>query len=336
MLPLDMIKTMTEKYPNWDTDIGNIRQALADGKVSWRSDLCYMPIAATVEVAHGNIKDGAVLAALTPWKKHKEVYHFDTDLGEMLIQQDGDMKLPIEIVLKLPYHCMYIDLSNLSIPFEGVWIHLEEDYNTKRLELRMLYIDSVDFVCPLSLHLTDVDSQTGEITESTTIYDAWGKSMNEISKYASTSTLEELNDIQDTYHQLLAQTIQLLLYILADNADIKQNPSQRKKYKKPGTKNNVSEVRQWDLGSKIFYSRRKNKTVRAVSQDETDSEEVTSGHGVAKRPHSRRAHWHHFWVGAKGTTERRLVLRWVNPMVINASKVKNSDLGTKVNILKEK
>lgn len=336
MLPLDLIKKMSEKYPNWDEDTSNIRRGLAEGKVSWRDDLCYIPIAATLEITRHNFLDGAILAALTPWKRHKEIYHFNDKLGELLIQQDGDMNLPIEILLRLPYHCIYIDLSNLSIPFNGVWVHLEEDYNTKRIELRMLFIDTVEFVCPLSLHLTDIDSQTGEIIYNKTIYDAWKNSMNEASKYASKELLQQLNEIQEVYHKLFAQTIQLLLYILADNADVKQNPAQRKKYKKPGTKNTISEVRQWDLGDKVFYKRSSSKRTSITEYNDSANEYTNINHGTPKRPHSRRGHWHHFWVGAKGSPERKLVLRWMNPMIINAGKVDNSDLGTTINILSEK
>ena len=86
MLPLDLVKKMSEKYPNWDEDTSNIRRGLAEGKVSWRDDLCYIPIAATLEVSRHNFRDGAILAALTPWKRHKEIYHFNDKLGELLIQ----------------------------------------------------------------------------------------------------------------------------------------------------------------------------------------------------------------------------------------------------------
>lgn len=39
------------------------------------------------------------------------------------------------------------------------------------------------------------------------------------------------------------------------------------------------------------------------------------GGGGTVRPHVRRAHWHHYWVGPMGG-ERKLVLRWVPPTFV--------------------
>ncbi len=35
-----------------------------------------------------------------------------------------------------------------------------------------------------------------------------------------------------------------------------------------------------------------------------------------KRPHARRGHWHNYWTGPR-SGERKLVLRWVEPMFIH-------------------
>ena len=332
ILPLYWIKQMEVKYPNWDEEVALIRRALENHKIYWNSDLCYIPISATLEITRRNLIDAAIIAAFTPWKRHKEIYHFHTELGNLLIAQDDDMKLPIDIFYKLPYHCIYIDLSNLQMDFDGVWVHLEEDYHTKRIELRFLYACGTESVLPFSLHLTDIDPNTGEIINAKSVYDAWNKSMEETSKYDTINIIDKTINKQDVYNKLFCQTIQLLLYILAENADIKQNPIQRKKYKKPGRKNDLSEVRQWDLGDKIFY--RKNPVKHNMKQHDDQAQNIS--HNVssrsAKRPHSRRAHWHHFWVGGKNSPDRHLVLKWINPMIINAQQI-DKQLGTTINII---
>lgn len=36
------------------------------------------------------------------------------------------------------------------------------------------------------------------------------------------------------------------------------------------------------------------------------------------RPHMRRGHWHHYWVGSRDNDEeRKLILKWVAPIMIN-------------------
>ena len=53
---------------------------------------------------------------------------------------------------------------------------------------------------------------------------------------------------------------------------------------------------------------------------EEESKQPASGkEGVPKRPHIRRAHWAHFWAGKlDGSEVRRLILKWLAPLYINA------------------
>ena len=56
-----------------------------------------------------------------------------------------------------------------------------------------------------------------------------------------------------------------------------------------------------------------------TSESSSASEHSNVGHGssVGKRPHSRRGHYHHYWVGSKKDGTRRIILKWVAPMFIN-------------------
>lgn len=49
------------------------------------------------------------------------------------------------------------------------------------------------------------------------------------------------------------------------------------------------------------------------------------------RPHVRRAHWHHYWVGKGRTT---LEVRWIEPVLVLPGDKKEVDLATvrKVNL----
>lgn len=37
------------------------------------------------------------------------------------------------------------------------------------------------------------------------------------------------------------------------------------------------------------------------------------------RPHLRRGHWSHFWTGKRDSKDRERVLKWIEPVYINAS-----------------
>jgi hypothetical protein len=47
------------------------------------------------------------------------------------------------------------------------------------------------------------------------------------------------------------------------------------------------------------------------------------GSHAPPRPHTRRAHWHHYWTGPKAKpgnaqpTERKLILKWIPQLSIN-------------------
>ena len=48
----------------------------------------------------------------------------------------------------------------------------------------------------------------------------------------------------------------------------------------------------------------------------SETERQYSGPGAPKRPHTRRGHWHHYWVGSDKDNSRKLILKWTAPMFI--------------------
>lgn len=123
--------------------------------------------------------------------------------------------------------------------------------------------------------------------------------------------------------------IQMLLYLCAENAEIVENEQQKIIYRQPGPtafiKDRLREVRQWDVGvktSEILYREWKKKTNKSFEDQEIETDkartEVHKGTHVAT--HMRKAHWHHFWTGSHSEpTTRKLILRWVNPVMVNAN-----------------
>lgn len=111
-LPLAFLKKFSEKYA-WiwkplDECCASKGQDLPD----WNS-ACELPIAATASIASAIFPVDpdfpATAACLYAWQKHKEMYTFDRDLADMLIEQaDKDLEIPIDILLTLPYPCLWI------------------------------------------------------------------------------------------------------------------------------------------------------------------------------------------------------------------------------------
>ncbi len=53
------------------------------------------------------------------------------------------------------------------------------------------------------------------------------------------------------------------------------------------------------------------------------------GNGKSKKSHIRRGHWHHYWVGKRDSSDRRLITKFLMPIVVNgdeASDITSSSL----------
>ena len=253
------------------------------------------------------------------WRRHRTIYKFDESMCETLANQalriEESERIPCELIQTMPHKCIAVELHPFSlrakdlrddkpgidIAFTGeCYIYFEEKYyctnqDTLIAQYEMQDGEMVDFFIP--------------IPESGTIRDA----KEALCEYIS-HTMPELNMTEDDaqaniFPVLLA--IQIILYLQAQNADIKSAPPEQKKKK---TKRG-SRSRQQKPSKIIYVGYRVGKLLRA-SADPDDVKK--SEPGSVKRPHARRGHWHHYWIGPKDKPqERRLILRWVAPTMIH-------------------
>ena len=272
------------------------------------SDICILPIAAGMAVANEIGKspsDGFKVSALYAWRKYKEIYSFDSDLADMLFEQaDEDLDIPIEILMQIPYPCIYIEFHET-----GFFAYFEHDVNNHQFEFRMYVIEG-ECEYPLILH----------IEKKWSVVDA----LNETYKEAKKRSTPEYNYIMDKYKSDLAhkaaELLQFVLYICAENSDRAENPTQsnitrRTKDSEKHPKDVIREIRKWDMGYRIGSQIRRMKSDDS-QKDGTNSGSHAGSFGSRKSPHARRGHWHHFWIGKHNTDERRLILKWVAPMFI--------------------
>lgn len=134
--------------------------------------------------------------------------------------------------------------------------------------------------------------------------------------------MSQIKDVVDTNQAIVSKLVQLVLYICSENAEIDENPDQKKITRRPSTpditKDKFREIRKWDVGI---------RTTRAIRSILSSDKYMHYNHadndvrsGSPKRPHARCGHWHHFWTGKRDRSDRRLILKWVAPTFINTSK----------------
>lgn len=248
-----------------------------------------------------------IVSCLIAWRPTKQIYTFDEKLADMLARQDLTGDIPIDVLKRVPCKAMYLQ-SNYFGGFDGVFVFFSIDVNkTDQMEMRMFLIEDDTVICyPLFLIPGKTLDQCLEDTAKDTV------------------ELDENGELQDAQELLLkvrrgvTQTIlQLVLYLCAENKDViekkrldftpkKQTNNKKKKRKLPPEKKIV----EFEVGKIV---------TRSYSNEYRPSEyHEATGTGSAKRPHMRKAHWHHFWTGSRSKPEeRKLILRWVPPTFVN-------------------
>ncbi|MDO4173734.1 MAG: hypothetical protein Q4D42_03120, partial [Eubacteriales bacterium] len=229
-----------------------------------------------------------------------------------------DMRVPTDVLYSMPYPCIYIQTSTTD--FGGFFVHFEDDLREGYgMELRFLLMyDGHEL--PLYLHLKSGATIYDGIKEGQkeSRKNAAGWNLPKISQQQVSSLLDGFERIQKA---LIPQLLQLILYICAENKEVRENSQQAKIHRAPSSpkyiKDKPREIQSWDLGTETAIRLRSLHTYREPSESATPRS--GSSAGSTKAPHVRRAHWHHFWTGKHGSKERKRVLKWVAPSFIHAN-----------------
>ena len=112
--------------------------------------------------------------------------------------------------------------------------------------------------------------------------------------------------------EMLHNAVQVIYYLSASNCVVKKVKKDKKNIIKTGKKSISLKI--WDVGYRVS-TRFPNSGVSLISECEDFSFDGSDKENVRNRPrpHIRRAHWHHYWVG-EGRT--KLELRWIAPTYV--------------------
>lgn len=326
-LPLLMLKKISEQYPKaWDQMEMFHSENGSPQLGSW-PDWCYAPMSAALAVASEGydlnklpidirmamISVAQAIFAIAPWRLSKEVYVIDEDLKDLLFEQDGELDVPDEVLLQLPYPCFYVELPNTyyrADKIHGFFVTLEYDVNNGDKELKPVFLTDDGNIFSYSIH---IGAKT--IEESVDMLDKQALENTNGDKELKRLALRAMQDSAET-KIFLKQILQVILYILAQNAEITPSSEQSFITKRGKTvKDKYSEIRKWDVGIRVGAAIRQQK-----AKEQSRKKEYKESEHQSPRPHMRRGHWHHFWTGPKAQPEeRKLILKWLSPMAIAAN-----------------
>lgn len=321
-LPLALVHKITKQYPDCWNYVEYFREGKTSGELQW-DDRCYIPISAGLAIATngkemGNYlsdldytKAAALIAALAPWRLYKQIYRFAPEMESLLLEQPEDCVLPIEVLDNLPYPSIYIQTQTIE-SMDGFFAHIESDTNDGRLELRLLLVYKNEDTIQIPIHLgkngTIQDGIKAARKEALRVQE----SMGDIAKKRY-----PINAASDNYvFDVVARLIQLILYICAQNKEIERDPEQEKIVRIPKSpkliKDKYKEIIKYNCGQetaqiiKGIYKKGKSINFPYFKSDNTEK---------SKRPHTRRGHWHHYWVGSQDT--KKIILKWIAPTLIH-------------------
>lgn len=276
-------------------------------------------IRARRHVSSGMARCAALIAAFCGrWARTQGVYAFDEDFAREVSSSD-DLFLS-ELFRRLPAPCVWIDTPWNNVPgtwfgdgFYGAFVTTHEHMGEPFVSV---------CVCGSNMHLT---SHVGERTPGEplplanadfrldgTLFESIeeGKANHE-ARRSSIASEDTLCTSDANARKYYGEILSMAMYLCSEEPDITHKPSPMNQARMRRGKTPYHPTIH-HVGYRIGAAFRKAKEEREASQG-------IGGTGASPAPHMRRAHWHTYWVGARGTEQRRQVVKWLPPIPVNVT-----------------
>lgn len=254
------------------------------------------------------------IAIMTHWQACKHVFDFDDELAMHLTDTILDDDAPMSDLEMLPYPIIYVRAPDLQlglIDIDGFFAWVDDVY--------LSHNDKYPTRC------VSVKGLTNDIDMPNTLYipiDAtFDAAKQDFLRFFAPMVDDEMLDAgSDLITSYLSSVVNLMFYLCPSGQDIdvvyNPNPKSRKPRQSDATIHKVGQKLGWTLNT------------QRMQYDETNP----PGDGT-KSPHIRRAHWHHYWIGARDSGNRKRVPRWIPPTFVNPDDDDDDDKPTTIHKL---
>lgn len=218
---------------------------------------------------------------LKQWSETKQIYKFDADFLEVLLSTDN-VCVSQDAYDYLPYNAFYIDFSDnkmLCNNFNSSGFFL--NVGTELSNGRKIYTCSINTLQGVYLNnavmriYPDREVSKKQLEENDKIF--------EVTHNGRLSNKE----LRSALYILV---VQVLNYMTAENKDLEHSEFTKKNLKKHEKKikapNSYAGIEEWNVG--VRYG----NAIRKYNKQEKNT--GTTGTGRKKKPHWRKAHWHHY------------------------------------------
>ncbi len=328
---MSILKAYTKKYPGIWSKLDKIHAMNEDFLQAWPG-WCYAPIERIgaileqlEEAKTGRyredffefieiVKEACAVNTLALWRQSKEVFLFDKDFEMMLGKQDIE-DIPSEIFFNIPYPSVYIKLKGVTYwdkEVEGFFANLcSFGGKIELLEILFVSSDHQDLMlCLLPMNGNSLIEAFYECSHKPLLVNPDTKRLNMPKEIENESDKAAVN-----------KAVQMLLYLCSENSKIAAvRPNRIRRTDK--VRDTLREIREWKVGEEIGVRIRMfRKEVDSDNEGNIDSKGLTNMRR-SPAPHMRRSHWHHYWTGKMDDpTNRKLVLRWIEPTFVAGEQV---------------
>ena len=238
-------------------------------------------------------------ALLQLWSKDKQVFRFDCDFLEALVDTKN-ISLTRDAYKHLPFKSFYVDLTaspDICGKIAGDGFFVTTRLNDDNWDIHLCKITDKYF-------FTDVMRVPNLDTLARTSLDKYDVSVLDLDEETSTITESFVTTDYSIYQTIV---LQILTYLSSAEPEYNESEETKYTYRAPSgpPKNKFSEIRKWEVGVRI------GTRIRTFKQRAASSSGGQGGLGIKKRPHVRRAHWRHIDVNG----EKRAL--WINVAYVN-------------------
>ena len=222
-----------------------------------------------------------------------QVYDFDRDFSDSIIGEKWTDLLP-EVIEYRPCDCFFMKLP-CGDDNEGTVVHIVDSDNIMGFDIKLFPgADKGPGVY-----------YGGDFRYGDRVIVNTGDKIYALCQFSISKTIELMLDDTPVMKYPTELVANGVAYLCSANADIVAVYKPKKEKRRNNAKKR-SQATWHEVGYRIGAELRNYMRVKYERGEKT---------GRTVRPHMRRAHWHHYWIGPRNG-ERRLVLKWVAPTMV--------------------
>lgn len=249
------------------------------------------------------------LRLFTLWQYDKVEFEFDANqIKELTISPNIERRK----LNRQPFKSYYVKLNN--VVFDGFFVafkyyflknDMSEMFNSNEIFLSLVMHGTKQNIYHLNFNIDVLDSV--DLEES--LYKAY---------YRITGTTPKTDKNPKEIMESIISYAVLAINIIYHISDLNSNRSESFSLQTQlNNTPNITPEFSSDYSRKFILSSNSSpNSINNYNEQLIEDEDLNKNHS-GKHPHVRSGHWHHYWVGKKGSENRKRIVKWLESTTVN-------------------